>query len=280
MVDVPLVCPACRGTSAEGLQVKLLATGEPGTLACTCGAAFPIVDGVPIVRRDLAAWLASEGPDALRRHDLPPACERILVEGTGGAVARNDALLSVYATPSDGALQRWLRDKCAALEGSVLELGSGIGVTGRRDVVAIDHNLGLLRRHRAWARVCADAGDPPFLAESFDAVVLANLLDSCVDPGLVLAQADALLVPGGTMIVTCGFAFQESVTPRERWFDAEALELALLGERPLGGWPFSGHVIEEHVSDLEWPLALSSRLTHVHTVDAWVTRKPMPPEAA
>jgi SAM-dependent methyltransferase/uncharacterized protein YbaR (Trm112 family) len=282
MVDVPLVCPACRGPvpNGAGLQVRLLATGEPGTLACACGAMFPVVDGVPIVRRDLGAWLASEGPEALRRGDLPPALERILVEGTGGAVARNDSLVSVYSQTPAGGLQRWLLERAATFEGAILEMGSGLGVTGRRDVLAVDHNFGLLRRHRAWARVCADAADPPFLAESFDVVVLANVLDSCADPGLVLAQADALLAPGGHLVVTCAFAFQEGVTPRERWFDASALDLALRGETELGGYRIAGHTVVEHVPNLDWPLALSPRLSHVHAADAWVTRKPEPPEAA
>jgi len=97
---------------------------------------------------------------------------------------------------------------------------------------------------------------------------------------VVLAQADALLVPGGVLVVTCAFAFQPAITPRERWFDAADLELALRGERPLAGVSIPGHVVEEHLPNLAWPLALSERLSHVHTVDAWVTRKPSPPEAA
>jgi SAM-dependent methyltransferase len=277
---IQLVCPACRTSSGGGLEVRRLSAGAPGTLGCACGAVYPIVDGIPIVRRDLAAWLATEGPETLRRRDLPPAVEEILVEGTGGAVARNDALAKVYGQPISGGLRHWMEARAREFEGTVLELGSGLGLTGRTDVVALDHNFGLLRLHRGWARVCADAGDPPFLAGSFDVVILANVLDACANPGLVLAQADALLAPGGRLVVTCAFAFHESITPRAHWFDAAGLDAALRGEAPLGTYAVAGHTIVEHAADLAWPLALSPRLSHVHSVDVWTTRKPASPEVS
>ncbi|MFZ5476390.1 MAG: methyltransferase domain-containing protein [Myxococcota bacterium] len=266
---IELVCPRCRHVADGALHVRLLSTGEHGTLACACGAVYPVVDGIPVVLADLDGWLAGEAVEALRRDDLPPACEAILAQGT--AVARNRELARVYARSTEGPLQAWLRDRCGPLAGDVLEIGSGLGVTGRDDGVALDVNLGLLRRHRGQ-RVCGDAADPPFLGERFDAVVLANVLDSCADPALVLAQADALLRPGGRLVVTCAYAFQDAVTPRARRFRPEALHAALAEGAPFFGYVLRHRVVEQETR-LAWPLRVSERATHLHEAEAFVTEK-------
>ena len=271
MTPPRLVCPACRRADGGDLHVQLLAPVDDGVLGCACGARYPVIDGIPVVLRDLRGWLASEGHEALRRPDLPPACEALLVEGIGGAVARNDTLARVYGQSQEGPLQAWLRTRCAPLAGPLLELGAGLGVTGRADVVAIDTNLGMLRRHAGW-RVCADALDPPLLPASFDTVVIANLLDSIRDPGLALAQADALLRPGGTLVTTCAYAFhEETVSPALR-FTPESLVEALSNERPFGGYCVR-HTIVEIADRVSWPLRLSDRTVHTHDVQAIISVK-------
>ncbi len=265
-----LVCPACRHLADGALHVRTL-TPADGLLVCACGARYPVVDGVPVVFRDLDAWLAAEGAEALRRDDLPDAVTRRIVEGAGGALARNDALVAVYERSREGPLQRWLREQVGALDGEVLELGAGLGATDRPDVVALDNNLALARRHPG-RRICADAADPPFLPASFDAVVLPNLLDSCADPGLVLAQADALLRPGGRLVVTCAYAFQDVITPRARRFGPDALAAALDGRAPLGGYALA-HRLVLSTDPVEWPLQLDERIRHVHAAHALISRK-------
>jgi len=146
-----------------------------------------------------------------------------------------------------------------------------VGATRRTDIVALDHNLALLRRHAGF-RVCGDAADPPFLPASFDAVVLPNVLDACADPAVVLAQADALLRPGGRLVVTCAYAFHEDVTPRSRWFDPEHLVAALDGRGGFFGFPFSHRVVEA-TDRIPWPIALTERLTHTHAVHALISEK-------
>lgn len=271
-----LVCPACRHVAAGVLHVRELEPPEAphALIRCACGRNHPVVDGIPVVFRDTDAYLAQETPALLRRRDLPDDVAAHLDARAPDPLARDASLLRTYTASHDGPLQEWLRSRCADLGPRVLELGSGLGVTGRSDVVALDHAFALLREHPSSQRVCADAGDPPFDAASFDAVVLANVLDACADPGLVLAQADALLVPGGTLVVTCAYAFQPTVTPRARWFDSDALEAALFDGAPLAGWQVRPYARVEVARGLRWPLRVGPRTVHEHAADAFVTRKP------
>jgi uncharacterized protein YbaR (Trm112 family) len=265
-----LVCPTCRHARDGALHVRTLAR-DGGILRCACGAAYPVVDDVPLVLRELDRWLAEEGVEALRRPDLPPEVEARLLAGARGAGARNTELVSVYERSRAGALQAWLTARVDALPGRVLEIGAGLGASARTDVIALDLNLGLVRRHPG-PRLVADAADPPFLPHAFDAVVLPNLLDSCAHPALVLAQADALLRPGGTLIVTCAYAFRDDITPLAARFSPQALQDALDGRAPLGGYSLPHRIVESR-DDLEWPLRVTERLLHVHRVQALISVK-------
>jgi SAM-dependent methyltransferase len=265
-----LVCPVCRHARDGALHVNLLVEAPEG-LGCACGARFPAIDGVPVVFRDTDAWLRGEAAEALRRADLPPPVLARIVAGAGGALVRNDALVATYAASREGPLQDWLRSTVESLDGRVLELGAGLGASARRDVVALDANLALVRRHPG-VRVCGDAADPPFLPETFDAVVLPNLLDSCGDPGLVLAQADALLRPGGRLVVTCSYAFEDTLTPRERQFHPEDLRAALDGRGALGGYRVAHRLVAGH-DGIAWPLRLGPRRVHVHEAQALISQK-------
>ncbi len=254
-------------------------------LHCACGARYPVVAGIPIVLADLAGWAASEGLDALRA-DADPELLDLLVP-PGSATARNRELARVYADAPRSPLVDWVDEELSRLSGLVLELGSGPGHPG---TVRVDLNHRLLRAGptpvdlvadprfedslavRPGVAACADAIDPPFPPECFDAVVLVNLLDSCRDPGLALAQADALLKPGGTLVLTCAFAFGDP-TPPARRFDETELLRALSGEGELGGHVVTSRV-ERVADELEWTLRLSPRTRHVHRALALVARKP------
>ena len=121
----------------------------------------------------------------------------------------------------------------------------------------------------------ADASDPPFAPESFDAVLLLNLLDSCRNPRLVLAQADALLRPGGVLLITCPFAWCEA-TPRSRRFTAEQLDRCLRGSEELG--LRLAYAVHEQ-AELPWRLRAGDRSVHEHLAVLWRAEKLVVPSA-
>ncbi len=243
-----LVCIHCRGWQGAEFVSRSLRP-EGCWLLCDCGARYPVVDGIPLIFKDFRAFLASEAPVLLSRQDLGELGS-LFRHHAGGALRRLQEQLHSYSSSSEGELQHWLEQKVGSLEGEVLEAGCGMGLCAGS--VGLDYSFGLLQQSCCRRRVCADLGSPPFPAAFFDAVVLANVLDSCRDPALVLAQADALLRPGGMLVLTCAFAFSEEVTPIESWFEEEGLLAALRGEQEFSGYLFDYGL--EEVGERSWPL--------------------------
>ncbi len=74
-----------------------------------------------------------------------------------------------------------------------------------------------LRAASAWVQpLCCDLLDPPFEAGSFELIVALNVLDGVTDPLLFLGQLDALLRPGGHLLLATPFTWSDEVTPKER----------------------------------------------------------------
>lgn len=242
---------------------------HPAGLCCSgCGRVHPVVDGVPLVLRDLDAWLREEAVNLLARELPAPVMARVAA-GAGGPLARDRHLLEVYAQSQQGPLQDWARAAVAGLEGDALDMGCGAAcydpAGSGAAIIGMDVNISLLRRFRGRA-VLGDVHDPPFLAESFDAVLLLNLLDSCREPFLALQQADALLRPGGRLLLSCAFAFQDGVTPPEHRFDERFL-LQFLSLRGYTPGPDSPR-------ELDWELRVGPRTRHLHRALALDARKP------
>ena len=196
---------------------------HPAGLGCPgCYAVFPVVDGTPIVLRDVDAWLREEAISVVARADLPASVWERLIAGAGGPLRRNARRVATYSDPG-GSLPGWLRAAVAQAPGPVLDLGCGALDPGRGDVLGVDLDWASLQRYPSQ-RLLADALDPPFNADSFGTILLVNLLDSCRDPGLLIQQADALLRPGGRVLLASPFAYDDAITPPDRQLSPGAVQ--------------------------------------------------------
>lgn len=268
----PLVCPACRRVEGGRLWYSLLQAHPVGWRCPGCGLEHPVVDGVPIVLADPDAWLAQEAPGVFARRDLDEPLRRRLLRGAGGVLARDAQLLDTYTTPLPCPLRDAVDEQAAALDGLLLELGAGAGLgaaaAGR---VALDLNFTLVRAHPGTPLV-ADAANPPFEAERFDGVLLLNLLDSCADPRVVLGQADALLRPGGQLLISAAWAWSDAVTPPARQLDPARLRAGLGGDRRALGLALDYELLYE-AQDLPWRLQVGPRTVHEHRCELLRLRK-------
>ncbi|WP_119698836.1 class I SAM-dependent methyltransferase [Microbacterium halotolerans] len=93
-------------------------------------------------------------------------------------------------------------------DGVVVDLGTGTGLAAAalsaREVVGVDRSRWMtqraLVRGRITRRILADAISTGLPDEAADAVVCANLAHVHPDPAAVLAEAQRILRPGGTLV--------------------------------------------------------------------------------
>lgn len=165
------MCPGCRTRAGGRLDVRTL-TAEGDTLACACGRRYPVVDGVPIVLADPAAYLRSEIAAVVER-DLPPEVAALLAaDGPDDApYPKLVEHLSIYLDahwgdralpPPDGpgagfaarALVGKLAERAAHPVGRAVELGCSTGrivgelARGAAQVAGLDLQFAAVRRAR------------------------------------------------------------------------------------------------------------------------------------
>jgi len=240
-----LVCPRCRSADDGVLSVAFLEAAADRLVCPRCHSGYPVIDGVPIVLRNSDTWTPETGDDA--------------------------ALTRIFGHRDTGPLGDRVDAVVRRCDGDILDMGCGGGALyQRRDVTAIDWSLAMARAHGPSACV-ADAADPPFEPARFDAVLLLNLLDTCANPRLVLAQADALLRRGGTLVVSCPYAWTDRAPVQER-FSADELLAALDGDKEAIGIRLR-YQIESVEDPVLWRLRLSPRLVQEYACQLVVARK-------
>jgi SAM-dependent methyltransferase/uncharacterized protein YbaR (Trm112 family) len=176
------VCPRCR-LAGRGAQPLMLALVEreaeddvlDGILHCpdpACRHEFPIIDGIPIIVPEVAAFLASQLTQITAKDDFSPAVESLLGDaaGPGSWFETGRQHLSTYAwdgygeadpqeakaEPRPGAARRCLKallELAGALPaGPILDIGCSVGASslalaaGSRDLVlGVDLNIAMLR---------------------------------------------------------------------------------------------------------------------------------------
>ena len=210
-----LACPGCRTRTAERIDVRTLERrGE--VLACACGRRYPIVDGVPIVLADPAAFLRGEATAIVER-ELDPEVAALLVEHGPDDAAYPRLLehLSTYldahwgdrATPpldepaASGAraLAAKIAARAAARVEHAVELGCSAGrfvaelAAGADHVIGLDLQFAAVRRARrlldgeplAYARRVAGRHYAPARIAAGPPVRCTLVCGDALDPPLI-----------------------------------------------------------------------------------------------
>ncbi len=262
-----------------------------GTLGCDCPREHPIIDGVPVVVRDLLAYLASERDSILERRDLPPWANDLLglASDDPEAEAWRAHTLTTYAGPrsEEPALAALSKPLWAFVEQTIhhhapgarfgLDAGAAAGaftrVLARHVECAVGLEIAFDRARHARESSLADdrrpffvagsADDPPFAAGSFQVVLALNLLDVVPQPRKLLDQVAALLAPDGLLVLTTPFAYTLAQTPLDEQIDDEELDAALTDR----------FAILENRPQIPWHLPTSERHHALYFVRGIVARK-------
>jgi SAM-dependent methyltransferase len=270
-------------------------------------------EGIPLLLDDPPAYVAAMGPDWAA--DL----ERLSPDGLHH-LARYMPQLSAPDAPLRRVIRDLLGTQVPSNVPLALELGCSVGPDLRAlaavadEVVGIDAYMPPLRA--AWrslrgeepvipvcteghtfhfqpgrthppatdtvSLICGNALDPPFLAETVDLVLAINLLDNVCSPVDLIGQMDAILKPGGLMILASPFHWNDTITPVgsrlgggscpafEGMTSPEVLRLLLQGETP-----FHAHLNHQILDEVQvpWTLIEHTRCRLTYDVHVLVTRK-------
>jgi SAM-dependent methyltransferase len=224
-------------------------SGSWGAVRFAAGVPVLLADPDRYLARADLAWTTGVAPE--RDEDLTATLAAMGYE-TLCFLARYLPALVTDATPLRQAVARLLAAYAPPGAELAVEAGCAVGAdlrTLRRfadRVVGFDTNLGALvvaKRQLAGATIphlvrregrifdrardvalpavagvtvlVGDAHDPPLRGASADIVLALNVLDNVRDPLLVLGQLDAVLRPGGLIIVGSPFAWNDAITAPE-----------------------------------------------------------------
>lgn len=115
-------------------------------------------------------------------------------------------------------------------------------------------------------RVTFQRGDAMHLPAdlgTFDAVLLANLIDRLSNPAQCLNSLPEIVRPGGQLVIVSPYTWMEQYTPRENWLCHDGSTLDTLREILSPAFRFSSVVdlpflIREHARKYQWSVAQGS----------------------
>ncbi len=253
-----LACPTCRGVVQGVFHDAPLALAEvleerggrlwQAFLVCSgCGTRYPVIDGVPVVMKDVAGWLRQQERSALWREDLSPALsgwlraawsdhddpnwKRELLATYARGLAPADQVDDDDAFPAALRAQRlatrdFLRRRQRALIESsnasplVLDMGAGVGIEALdmvgagAQVVALEREFGPLRL-LSQLLLEGHASVPRWRHGGMDYLPARVELSSGLDPSRLLPiAADALEPPfrGGIFALVTAYNLLDNVT--------------------------------------------------------------------
>ena len=216
------MCPGCRTRTGDRLDLRTLELAGPAgdVLACACGRRYPVIDGVPLVMADPAAYLRAEIASVVER-DLSPEVVGLLVAGgpDDAPYPRLVEHLSIYldahwgdraSPPPDGelvsapAVHAKLAARAAQPVAAAVELGCSVGrgvaelARGAATVVGLDLQLAAVRR----ARRLLDGAPVDYARRELGRHYRAARV-----------TAGALAVPAARRLLVCGDALDPPLVP-------------------------------------------------------------------
>lgn len=250
-------CPKCM--QKEG-PLSHLVQRDIGLLCERCQTFFPIIDETPILVSDLQPWFEAQGSMVLLRTDLPSSLYDVLLTLPGPLRDAQKQLYRYLSAPKS-QLHRWVERQLNDQKGNMVDLGCGIGLHSRSDILGVDLNWTLLQRY-SGPKLVADVIAPPFSPKSMDCILLLNVLDSCRAPFLLMQQVDALLKDGGTLLFSSPFAWSDAVTEPKEQVSPEWVRLF---------WEQRGYTVKEE--ECEWFVQSSPRSCTRYQTLAWEVYK-------
>lgn len=156
----------------------------------TCGATFPVLDGVLIALPTPAERLACV--DGERTGPAAPFYDRSYGDGTYG---RGDEEMQAHRASAE----HW-EARAREVPGLVLEIGAGIGACqgiGGEDYVGLDCSLAALLSNRVRLGIVGMAERLPLADGSCRFVYSFATFEHVSDPQAAFAEVDRVLAPGG-----------------------------------------------------------------------------------
>ena len=199
-------CPKCPTTQHAVLQPTTL-----GAQCQLCHATFPSVDNTLLILANHEQWLSSQGSMMLLRNDLSEECSNFVLNHSKPLRTAQKQLYSYLSAPK-GTLHQWGEKHIQHQNGFIVDLGCGIGLHTRTDIIGVDANWTLLSKYPG-IKIISDISNPPFFAYSIDCILLLNVIDSYESPFVLLQQIVALLRKGGSILLSSPFTWDDDITP-------------------------------------------------------------------